>query len=131
MFTSLDVFQSAQSMARHAAKQQAVVARNIAHANTPGFKAMTLEPQSANATALAMRTPAQSGRSAHFAMATPGADPSSHKTVIDREAQISPNGNSVSIETEMLKSIDAERRHKRAMTVYRSAMTILRTSIGR
>lgn len=128
MFTSLDVFQSAQSMARHAAKQQAVVAENIAHSNTPGFKAMTLATPDAGGESLALRSRQSAVRPEHFVLSNAQGDP---EPKVDETAQMSPNGNSVSIEAEMLKSIDAERQHKRAMTVYQSAMTILRTSIGR
>ncbi|MCY4333510.1 MAG: flagellar biosynthesis protein FlgB [Litoreibacter sp.] len=128
MFTSLDVFQSAQSMARHAAKQQSVVATNIAHVNTPNFKAMTLPDRVVEGEGMAMRARSSGMREQHFDLAGSTQVPDA---VIDENAQMSPNGNSVSLEGEMLKSIEAERSHKRAMTVYQSALTILRTSIGR
>jgi flagellar basal-body rod protein FlgB len=128
MFTSLDVFQSAQSMARHAAKQQSVVAGNLAHANTPGFKAMTLPERAAKTQSPDLRSRNGPTHAAHFAISTSSSE---LRPQVDPDGQMSPNGNSVSIEAEMLKSIDAERQHKRAMTVYQSALTILRTSIGR
>ena len=128
MFTSLDVFQSAQAMARHAAKQQSVVATNIAHANTPDFKAMTVPERVADTESTAKRTRDGGPRAGHFQL---GGTASSPDAVVDKSAQMSPNGNSVSLETEMLKSIEAERHHKRAMTVYQSALTVLRNSIGR
>ncbi len=128
MFTSLDVIQSAQAMSRHAAKQQAIVAENIAHANTPGFKAMTMPAYQPDATGMAQNTGRAGSRDKHFLIAHAAPSTTAER---DAEAQLSPNGNSVSIETEMLKSIDAERQHKRAMTVYRSTLTILRASIGR
>lgn len=128
MLQSLEIFQSAQSLARHSARQQAVVAKNIAHADTPDFKAMTLPDQKAQTQSLQLATPTRAPRQAHIVTT------SSQGTLtprVDRTAELSPNGNSVSIETEILKSIEAERSHKRAMTVYQSALTILRTSIGR
>lgn len=128
MFTSLDVFQSAQAMARHAAKQQSVVATNIAHANTPNFKAMALPERVADGDAIAMRARPDGPRAQHFDIGRTASVPDA---VVDRNAQMSPNGNSVSLEGEMLKSIEAERHHKRAMAVYQSALTVLRTSIGR
>lgn len=128
MFTSLDVFQSAQEMARHAARQQSVVATNIAHADTPNFKAMTLPDRVPDTDVMALRTRAGQQRSRHFELSSSAALP---RPVEDRNAPMTPNGNTVTLETEMLKSIEAERHHKRAMTVYQSAMTILRTSIGR
>ena len=128
MFSSLDVFQSAQSMARHAAKQQSVVARNLAHANTPGFKALTLPDRVETTPPANLRARTSTARLAHIPISSPS---STIAPQVDDRAESSPDGNSVSIEAEMLKSIDAERQHKRAMTVYQSALTILRTSIGR
>ena len=45
--------------------------------------------------------------------------------------QSDPNGNSVAIEDEILRSVDAKRQHDRALAIYRSSLNILRTSIGR
>lgn len=128
MLKSLELFQSAQSMARHAATQQAVVAKNIAHADTPGFKAMTMpELEQQNAT-LGLTATSRPPRSQHIIAV---ANSSNAVAITDPDAEVSPNGNSVSVEMEILKSIEAERAHSRAITVYQSALNILRTSIGR
>ena len=42
-----------------------------------------------------------------------------------------PNGNSVSLETEMVDAVAAKRQSDRALAIYRSGLTILRASIGR
>ena len=42
-----------------------------------------------------------------------------------------PNGNSVSLETEMMHGVDAKRQHDRAMAIYQSSMTILRSTFSR
>lgn len=128
MLTSLEIFQSAQAMARHAASQQSMVARNIANADTPGFKAMVMPDLEETATTLPMKTGAPQTRTGHISFA---GQVGAVKPVVDRDATTAPNGNSVSVEMETLKSIEAERAHSRAMTVYQSALTILRTSIGR
>ncbi len=128
MLTSLEILQSAQAMARHAAGQQSVVAKNIANADTPNFKAMMLPERPGSEGAPFPQMTSRATRAGHFSM---GADLTSLKPVEDPDAQMSPNGNSVSVEMEILKSIEAERAHSRAMTVYQSALTILRTSIGR
>ena len=39
MFEGLEIFQLAGGVARHAASRQAVVAQNIANADTPGYRA--------------------------------------------------------------------------------------------
>ena len=44
MFTELNVFKIAYSMASHAGKRQALVAENIANADTPGYHAKDIKP---------------------------------------------------------------------------------------
>jgi flagellar basal-body rod protein FlgB len=51
--------------------------------------------------------------------------------VQDGMAQPSPNGNSVSIEEEMMNAINISREHNRALAIYKHGMTILRSSLGR
>jgi flagellar basal-body rod protein FlgB len=51
--------------------------------------------------------------------------------ISDRTTEQSPNGNSVSLEEEMVAAVDASREHNRALAVYRHGMTVLRTALGR
>lgn len=115
MFDRLDVFQMASGLARHAAARQAVVAQNIANADTPGYRARDIADF---ASAWRQAGPAT------------GADAPPIRT-IDSGGPTDPNGNSVDLETEMLRGIEAQRAHSRALRVYSSALGILRTSIGR
>lgn len=127
MFKSLEIFQLASSMAKHAGARQAIVAENVAHANTPKYKskdigsfkdALNDGPQSAlKATKPGHITSSGSGHAARDVFLTDGPQ--------------SPNGNTVSIETEMLRSIEAEREQSRALAIYQSASKILKASIGR
>lgn len=117
MFDRLEIFALAAAQARHAAARQAVVARNIANADTPGYRARDIAD-------FAETWRAMQGRGG----ATDGALP---LRVIDAGTPVSPNGNSVSLELEMLRGIEAQRAHSRALRIYGSALGILRTSIGR
>jgi flagellar basal-body rod protein FlgB len=49
----------------------------------------------------------------------------------DPDAVADPNGNSVALETEMLRAVDVKRQHDRALAIYKSSLTVLRTAIGR
>ncbi len=127
MHNSLDLFQTAAAMARHAGARQAVVARNIANADTPGFQAQSIAAFSdvyREQSAGELRT----SRSGHM---TRDDTNSSRPSVQSANTDPSPNGNTVSLETELLNSVAVSREHNRALTVYRHAMTILRTSLGR
>ena len=49
----------------------------------------------------------------------------------DLGGEASANGNTVSIEREMVRGTDAKSSHDLALTVYKSALDVLRTSIGK
>ena len=122
MFENLDVFRMAHAMATHAGKRQALIAQNIANADTPGYKPREIRSFS-------------SLLSQSNARGALGTTPLS-KTVAQLEPfplrnGESPNGNAVSVESEMAKAIEARRQHDRALAIYKSALTIMRTSLGR
>jgi flagellar basal-body rod protein FlgB len=127
MYNSLDLFQTAGAMARHAGARQAVVARNIANADTPGFQAQSIAAfkdvyaETGGTTMRATRPSHIGGQSGQ-----PATGPQ-HATI----GEASPNGNTVSVENEMLHAVEVSREHNRALTIYRHAMTVLRTSLGR
>lgn len=127
MYQSLALFDTAGKMARHAGARQAVVARNVANADTPGFQAMQMASfiqTKAGATPPQMRAT----RTGH---ALNGAASAASFHASTSRSEASPNGNTVSVEDEMLASVDASREHSRALAIYRHGMTILRTTIGR
>lgn len=127
MYQSLDLFQTAVAMARHAGTRQAVVARNIANADTPGYRAQQIAPFGDVYGAAPMSQIRQS-RPGHLAP-----DPRLRVTAapVVGGTEASPNGNTVSLEDEMLASVAVSRDHNRALAVYRHGLTILRTALGR
>ena len=42
----------------------------------------------------------------------------------------SPNGNSVSLEMEMISAAEIEREHSRALAIYRHGLSVLRTVVA-
>jgi len=126
MYQSLELFQTAGDMARHAGARQAVVTRNIAHADTPGYRAQQITPfQEIYGT-----MPATSLRQTRSGHLTTGA-PQMAARPVAAGSEPSPNGNTVSLEDEMLASVAAAREHSRALAIYRHGMTVLRTALGR
>lgn len=126
MYQSLDLFQTAGAMAHHAGRQQAVVARNIANADTPDYRAQHIAP---------FRDTYRAQAAPELRLSRPGhlnAGAVTRAAAIQTSAsEPSPNGNTVSIEDEMLASVSASRDHNRALAIYRHGMTILRTTLGR
>lgn len=125
MFQTLNVFRTAIAMARHAGAAQAASAQNIANSDTPGYRGLDLPAftESFRQTPAAMRAT----RARHL-NPPPGGDSGPDMTRRRRPAD--PNGNTVSLEQEMLTAVDAQRAHERALAIYRSNLTLLRASLG-
>lgn len=123
MIQNMTIFQLASGMARHASERQDIVAENVANADTPGFKARDLVPFAesfAAESALGLR----GTRPAHFTHRT--------ETVFTSPFGVeSPNGNTVSIESEMMRMTEIRQEHDMAIGIYQKSLQILRTSLGR
>jgi flagellar basal-body rod protein FlgB len=129
MLEGLEVMRQAQALAAHAAARQAAIARNVANADTPGFRPADMPPfdevwrTAAAAGSLRVTRPGHLGSGGGSALAAAQARPVT--------GAASPNGNGVSLEIEMMKAAEARHQHELALSIYRSALGILRTSLGR
>jgi flagellar basal-body rod protein FlgB len=125
MLETLDIFRTAHAMASHAGVRQAVIARNIANADTPGFRAQGVTPFDQ-----AMQNSSYQPR-----VTRPGhlqrTETAFAAHVFASDTEPSPNGNTVALEDELLKSVAVSRDHDKALAIYRHAMTVLRTSLGK
>lgn len=126
MYQSLELFQTAGAMASHAGARQAVVTRNIAHADTPGYRAQQIAPFRD----VYNTGPAAELRQTRAGHLTTGSAQTAARPVATN-GEASPNGNTVSLEEEMFASVAAAREHNRALAIYRHGMTVLRTALGR
>ena len=127
MFQNLEIFQIATRMARHAGQRQALVAENMANSDTPGYLARDITPfeQVAQPRDAAVQRATRAGH-LHGPL-----DGVREAKVFDDRSLASPNGNTVSVEREILKAVNTNRQHERAITIYKSSMDILRMSLGR
>ncbi|TMV07105.1 FlgB family protein [Ruegeria sediminis] len=127
MFSDLNVFKMAYAMATHAGQRQAVIARNMANADTPGYRARDIAGfGSAYSDSLGAEMAAT--REGHLNRAAQGARGWDDFPVASRQ---DPNGNSVSLEEQMLKAVEVKRQHDRALAIYRSSLGVLRASLGK
>lgn len=120
MFANLDIMRMAQAFAAHAATRQEAIAQNVANADTPGYRARDAVPFGeywAETSARADQAPPP--RPDHFLRqdAMP--------------ATMSPDGNTVSLEHEMMRGISARQQHETALGIYSTSRDILRAVIGR
>ncbi|MCX7646897.1 MAG: FlgB family protein [Rhodobacteraceae bacterium] len=130
MFERLEVMRQAQAMAAHAAARQSAIARNIANADTPGYRPSDLptfaEVWRDAGTDFALRAT----RPGHLG-AGPGAEAAGEARPRPVPGADSPNGNGVSLETEMMKAAEVRHQHELALSIYQNALGVLRTSLGR
>ena len=126
MYQSLDIFQTAAAMARHAGQRQAVTAANVAQADTPDYRAKRIAPF-AEVWDSAPPHRMKATRAKHIFPDGPAA----LARATEGLAEPAPNGNAVSIEEEMMHAVNIAREHNRALTIYRHGMTILRSTLGR
>jgi flagellar basal-body rod protein FlgB len=126
MFEKLEIMRLAGGLAAHASARQSEVARNVANADTPGYRARDL-PSFEEAYRQRLETPMRATRPGHL---TEGEGGASWRPVDAPDAE-SPNGNTVSLEDQMVRAAEVRHQHDLALGVYSSTLNILRTSIGR
>ena len=125
MFEKLQLTSMANAMAERAGARMGVVAQNIANADTPGYKAMDLPSfaETYQDSGPAMRAT----RAGHLTADNQAAEP------ILRRAKGggAPNGNTVSLEQEMVKTATIRQDHDMALAISRNTSAIIRATLGR
>lgn len=125
MFTNkVEVLQMARAMAAHAAARQSVIAANVANADTPGYRARHL-PGFAEVWE-AQHMPMVATRPQHLT----GGNLQAVDAIAD-SAHLSPNGNSVSLEAEMVAAAEARQAHDFALAIHRTLSGAIRATLGR
>ncbi|MFN4058284.1 MAG: flagellar basal body protein [Roseinatronobacter sp.] len=115
MFELPDIMRVAQQMARHSGARQVVLAENVANADTPGYRARDLPEFGAMLRAGTLDRAALE-----------------RAPVVDRNPVTrAPNGNTVSVEDQMMRAAQTRQSHDLALAVYSSARNILRTALGK
>ena len=110
---SVTTLNLSSSMARHAAQRHALISQNIANADTPGFRAKDLQSF------------AEMMKSAGVNPSGVSLDP------IERNAISAPNGNTVSLEDEMMRSAQVQQDFNMAISIYRSTLDMMKMSLGK
>jgi flagellar basal-body rod protein FlgB len=125
MFEKLDLTRMAQSLAAHSGARMAAIAENVANADTPGYKAKDMP-----AFAEVFADHGGDMRATRAGHLTAAAASSLPKPDLVR-GHDAPNGNSVSLEAEMVKSVEARQSHDMALAIYRATSDVIRASLGR
>lgn len=113
-------------------QRQSVLSQNVVNADTPGYVARDLKPVDF-AAALKESTAGQGGAMRatdprHITI-KPGSQ-SSFEDFQSNDVEASPNGNSVSLEMEMIKVSDTQAQFQAAANLYAKAMGMMKIAIG-
>ena len=118
MINDLAILKTASALAGHAARRHAVIAENIANADTPDYKAKDLKPfaEIYHASQLSGEAIIAAAENTKLIQAASAAD---------------PNGNTVSLDEQMLMSAQAVGAHDLAMLMYRKTLDMMKLAIGK
>src|ERR1700743_1962558 len=111
-------------------QRQDVLSQNVANADTPGFVARDLKPLDFNDTlhstiatkANNLTVTAPRHTEIHPAVSTKFDD------VETRDVESNPNGNAVSLESQMIKVSDTQAQFQAAANIYAKALTMMKTA---
>jgi flagellar basal-body rod protein FlgB len=118
-------------------KRQDVLSKNVANADVPGYTPQDLKPQSFDATLRSAIS--RSGSTTSLALTNPRHIAASATTASSRslEYKDTPDvaapagGNSVSLESEMIKVAETQAQYQAAANIYAKAVTMMKVAIGR
>ncbi|NBB98054.1 MAG: flagellar basal body rod protein FlgB, partial [Alphaproteobacteria bacterium] len=95
------IMRLSQAMARHAAQRQVVISQNVANADTPGYRARDV---ASFGSYLQQSGAMDSVRSGHLQDMPPA-------RLSETADTTAPNGNSVSLEREMMRAAETRQSH--------------------
>jgi flagellar basal-body rod protein FlgB len=127
MDLDLSILRLASELAAHAKTRQSVIAENVAHADTPGYRARDVVSFATVVEGQDARFAARTTRPGHMSFADGANGFAVEETAAFGAA--TPNGNTVSLEDQMMRAADTRAAHDLALGVYGKSLDILRAGV--
>lgn len=128
--TNLPLFSALADKMRWHQERQSLLAQNIANAETPGYRGQDLKPFTVDTSERPLPMMAAGGGSSDHlplsAFGTSGAFGAGRTGF-----EITPDGNQVTLEDEMMKVTGNQLDYQAATTLYSRSMRILKVALGR
>ena len=124
MLENIQILKMASAMARYAAERHQQLSQNIANADTNHYRAKDLEPF-ADAYA---RFESASRYEGSNAASTKSNQPFAR--LVDIPGAETPNGNNVSLEDQLMRTVQAQADHETATVVYKKTIDMLRLTLN-
>ena len=128
--TELPLFSMLKTRMRWLETRQRLLAENVANAETPGYRGRDLKTQdSSRQRQAATSVQMISTNTGHLA----GASQTDPNFQADRSQafEVTPRGNSVSLEEEMMRVAQNQIDHQTAATLYSRSLGLIKTAIGK
>ena len=122
--TNIGLFQLAEKRLAWLDQRQALLAQNVANADTPGFKGKDLAPFSA---VLSGMQPDMARTSEQHMMPRPG----SHGLSRVRPRESALDGNAVSLDEQLTRVADTGAAQELAVNLYHKYIGLFRTALGK
>jgi flagellar basal-body rod protein FlgB len=135
MLSGIDLFQVAGDRMRYLTERQTLIARNIANADTPGYKAQDLAPftpaSASGGTAATGVSPVVLAQTnpVHLQLEPDAAESQQPVATQADYGGEKPTGNTVSVEEQMIKSADVSNAFAMASAVYAKSISIMKTAV--
>lgn len=124
MMDDINILKLASAMARHSTARHQVLSQNVANADTNNYKAKDLEPFAQAYSRVGNKLLDSSS------LQTSSSETKWRTELIADAGPRSPNGNTVSIEDQLMRSVEAQGNFDAATTIYKKTIEMLRTSLG-
>lgn len=118
MLSNVKLLNIMSAMAKYAGNRHAVIAENISNSDTPNFKAKDLRPFSE----VFQQSEKEGSRPQDMSLQT---------ITMDTGNAASPNGNTVSLEQQMMLSTQNKADHDMALAVYKKTMDMMKMAVGK
>jgi flagellar basal-body rod protein FlgB len=117
-------------------RRQDILSQNVAAADVPGYVPHDLKANDFEKLLKSATTPTSTVPAGALAVTNPrhiaiGGQRKTYEEEDTPDVESSPNGNSVSLETEMIKVADTQAQYQAAANLYAKAISMMKTAIGR
>lgn len=135
-YTALPLFNLMKTRLNYLSERQEVLARNVANADTPGYKAQDIAPPDFRKLLAAAAPSGSAARPMRMAqtqgghMAATAAGGGAQPVIRPITDELNPSGNNVVIEEEMSRIATNQSQYVMTMNLYAKAIAMFKTAIG-
>ena len=131
---NISLFQAMNAKMSYLTQRQKVISQNVANADTPGYVAQDLgkvdfSSMVSNIDKNQMKVSMNASNPNH--LLAPNQSPNPKVAVNKTPYDVKPDGNSVTLEEQMVKSNDVQMNYALMVNLYRDSADMIRTSLGK